>query len=428
LRDPFDKAVNDPALLATAEKRRLEMDPASGSELESLAKEVMAASPDDVQRMEKLLGGKWNLWLRFEVLAIILEIMQQINFAAGRGNMMNLILVLLLAIGLSSTCFAQVPFYQGKTITIAAGTKAGDVYDLYPRLLAEYWTKYIPGNPNTIVQNIPGAASLIAANQVYNTAKPDGLTLAAIYPSLYFDQLIKRPEVKFDWAKWNWLGSPVKSNQLLYMRADTPYKSMDDIRKASVAPKCGSTGIASAGYYIPKLLEEVLSTKFDIVSGYVSGQDIDLAVERGELQCRAFTITAYYAREPFISWRKRNFTNVLIQTGSQRDARIKDAPTIYELMDKYKTSGVGRTLAKVILASGDLGRPIVAPPGVPADRIKILRDAFDKTLVDAAFLAEAEKRRLEIDPTKWDEMETLAKEVMTTPADGVARMRKLLGE
>ena len=338
------------------------------------------------------------------------------------------ILVLLFGLGWSSTSLAQTPFFQGKTITIAAGTKAGDVYDLYPRLLAEYWPKHIPGNPNIIVQNVPGAASLIAANQVYNVAKPDGLSLAAIYPSLYFDQLIKRPEVKFDWAKWSWLGSPVKSNQLLYMRADTPYKSMDDIRKASTAPKCGSTGIASAGYYIPKLLEEVLGSKFDIVSGYVSGQDIDLAVERGELQCRAFTITAYYAREPFISWRKRNFTNVLIQTGSQRDARIKDAPTIYELMDKYKTTAAGRTLAKVILASGDLGRPIVAPPGVPADRIKILRDSFDKTIAEPAFLAEAERRRLEIDPTKWDELESLAKEVMATPPDIVGRMRKLLGD
>ena len=290
------------------------------------------------------------------------------------------------------------------------------------------WTKHIPGNPNIIVQNVPGAASLIAANQVYNIAKPDGLTLAAIYPSLYFDQLIKRPEVKYDWAKWQWLGSPVKSNQLLYMRADTPYKSMDDIRKAATAPKCGSTGIASAGYYIPKLLEEVLNAKFDIVSGYVSGQDIDLAVERGELQCRAFTITAYYAREPFISWRKRNFTNVLIQTGSQRDARIKEAPTIYELMDRYKTSAAGRTLAKVILASGDLGRPIVAPPGVPADRIKILRDAFDKTLADPAFLAEAEKRRLEIDPTKWDEMESLAKEVMAYAAGRRGAHEKVAGD
>jgi tripartite-type tricarboxylate transporter receptor subunit TctC len=338
------------------------------------------------------------------------------------------LLVLVLTLGWSSSLLAQTPFYQGKTITIAVGTKAGDVYDLYPRLLAEFWPKNIPGNPNIIVQNVPGAASLIAANQVYNIAKPDGLTLAAIYPALYFDQLIKKPEVKYDWAKWNWIGSTVTSNYLLYMRADTPYKTLDDVRKASTAPKCGATGVASTGYHMPKLLEEVLGAKFDIVSGYVSGQDIDLAVERGELQCRAFTITAYFAREPFISWRKRNFTNVLVQTGTKRDPRLKDTPTIYEFMDKYKATQAGRSLAKVILASGDFGRPIVAPPGVPADRVKILRDSFDKTITDATLLAEAERRRLEIDPTKWDEMDSLAKEVMATPADVVARMRKLLGD
>lgn len=338
------------------------------------------------------------------------------------------ILVFVLTLGWTNLLFAQAPFYQGKTITIVVGTKAGDVYDLYPRLLAEFWTKNIPGNPNIIIQNVPGAASLIAANQVYNIAKPDGLTLGAIYPALYFDQLIKKPEARYDWAKWNWIGSPVTSNHLLYMRADTPYKSVDDIRKAATAPKCGSTGIASTGYYMPKLMEEVLGSKFDIVSGYQAGQDVDLAVERGEIQCRAFTITAYFAREPFISWRKRNFVNVLIQTGSKRDARLKDSPTIYELMERYKTNEAGRSLSKVILASGDFGRPIVAPPGVPADRVKILRDGFDKTIAEAAFLAEAERRRLEIDPTRWDEMEFLAKDVMATPPDVVARMRKLLGD
>jgi len=326
-----------------------------------------------------------------------------------------------------SAAQAQAPFYQGKTITIVAGTKAGDVYDLYARLMAEYLPKYIPGSPNIVVQNVAGAASLIAANQVYNVAKPDGLTIGALFPALYMEQLIKRPEVKFDWSKWNWIGSTVTSNHLMYMRADTQYKTIDDMRKATTAPKCGATGVASTGYYMPKLMEETIGTKFDIVSGYVSGQDIDLAVERGELQCRAFTITAYFAREPFITWRKRNFVNVLIQTGSKRDARLKDTPTIYELMDKYTTSDSGRRLAKVILAAGDFGRPIVAPPGVPAERVKILRDAFDKAIKDPAALAEAEKRRLEIDPTSAQEMEALAKEVMASSPDVVERMRKLLG-
>ncbi len=241
---------------------------------------------------------------------------------------------------------AQTPFYQGKTITIIVGTKAGDAYDLYPRMLAEFMPKYIPGNPNFIIQNVPGAASMIAANQVYNVAKPDGLTIGAIYPALYFEQLTKKPEVKFDWPKFGWVGNPVTSNHLLYMRSDAPYKSMDDIKNAAAAPKCGSNGITSTGYYLPKLMEETLGTKFDIVLGYQSGQDVDLAVERGEVVCRAFTITAYFAREPFISWRKRGFVNTLMQSGAKRDSRLKDAPTIYELMDRYKTNAAGTKLGQ----------------------------------------------------------------------------------
>jgi tripartite-type tricarboxylate transporter receptor subunit TctC len=338
------------------------------------------------------------------------------------------ILLLLLSLITAPAVEAQTPFYQGKTITIVVGTKAGDVYDLYPRLLSEFLPKYIPGQPNIIIQNVPGAASLIAANQVYNLGKPDGLTLGAIYPALYFEQLIKRPEVKFDWNKFGWIGSTVTSNHLMYMRSDTPYKTFEDVHKSSTPPKCGATGVTSTGYYMPKLVEETTGAKFNIISGYPAGQDIDLAVERGEIECRAFTITAYFAREPFISWRKKNFAHVLFQTGSKRDARLKDAPTIYELMDKYKTNQAARSLAKVVLASGDFGRPLVTPPGVPTDRLKILRDAFNKSVNDPALLAEAEKRRLEMDPATGEEIEALAKEVMGAPPDVVARVQKLLGK
>jgi tripartite-type tricarboxylate transporter receptor subunit TctC len=323
---------------------------------------------------------------------------------------------------------AQTPFYQGKTITMIVGTKAGDAYDLYARLVGEYMTKHLPGNPNIISQNLPGAGSLIAANHVYNVGKPDGLTLGAIFPALYFEQLTKRPEAKFDWTKFGWLGSTVTSNHLLYMRSDTPYKTMDDVKNASEAPKCGATGVTSTGYYLPKLLEETLGTKFNIVSGYQSGQDIDLAVEKGELQCRSFTITAYFAREPFITWRKKGFVRVLIQTGTKRQERLKDSPTIHELMDKYKTPPAGRSLAKVVLSAGSFGRPIVTPPGVPADRLKILRDAFEKSVNDPGLLADAKKRRLEIDPTTWPELEALAKDVIDAPPDVVEKMSKLLGK
>jgi tripartite-type tricarboxylate transporter receptor subunit TctC len=137
---------------------------------------------------------------------------------------------------------AQDPFYKGKTITILAGTGAGNVYDIFARLFARHMGKHIPGNPDIIVQNMPGAASMIAANHLSNVTKPDGLTIGAIFPALYFDQLIGRSEVKFDWGKFIWLGSPAKSDQLLYMRADSPYRSIEDVVKASPPPKCGATG------------------------------------------------------------------------------------------------------------------------------------------------------------------------------------------
>lgn len=328
----------------------------------------------------------------------------------------------------TSAAVAQEPFYAGKTITMIAGTKAGDVYDSYARLFAQHMPKYIPGNPNIIVQNMPGAGSMIAANHLYSVAAPDGLTIGAIFPALYFDQIVGRKEVKYDWAKFVWVGSPVTSNHLLYMRADTPYKTFDDVVKTSNPPKCGASGTSSTGYYVPKLLDEVVGSKFDVVLGYQAGQDIDLAVERGELVCRAFTVTAFFAREPFISWRKNNFVRVLVQTGHKRDGRLRDTPTIYELMDRFKTSAAGRNLTTLVLAGGQFGRPYVLPPNTPADRVAIIRQAFEKVLADESVLAEGKKRKLEFDPTSAQELEKLAKEVMSQSPEIVAKMKQLLGK
>lgn len=327
---------------------------------------------------------------------------------------------------LSSRSLAQTPYYKGKTITIVAGTKAGDVYDLYARHFAQYMPKYIPGNPNIIVQNMAGAASMIAANFVYNVANPDGLTIGAIFPALYFDQVVGRSEVKYDWSKFAWIGSPVTSNHLLYMRADSPYKTIHDVIKTSRAPKCGATGTSSTAYYVPKLLDEVIQTNFDIVLGYQSGQDIDLAVERNEVICRAFTLTAFFAREPFTTWRKKKFVNVLVQTGRKRDKRIPNTPTIYELMDQYKTAPAGRNLATLVLAGGDFGRPYVMPPNTPPAQVKIIREAFENVLKDETANAEASKKKLEIDPSSSEELIKLAKEVTSQSPEIITKMKKLL--
>jgi tripartite-type tricarboxylate transporter receptor subunit TctC len=326
----------------------------------------------------------------------------------------------------ASPGYAQEPFYKDKTITIIAGSGAGNVYDLYARWFAKYLPKYIPGSPNIIVQNMAGAASMIAANHVYRVSKPDGLTIGAVFPALYFDQLIGRPEVQYDWSKFIWLGSPVKSEHLLYMRGDTRFKTLDDVVKASPAPKCGATGTTSTAFYVPKLLDQTIGTNFEIILGYQTGTDIDLAVEKNEVVCRAFTITAFFAREPFFTWRKNGFVRILVQTGRKRDSRLKDTPTIYEFQEKYKTDDTGKRLTKLILAGGEFGRPYVLPPKTPDANAKILREAFVKVIQDETAVAEAKAQNLEIDPSTAAELDALSKEVIDQPPEMIARMKKLL--
>jgi hypothetical protein len=212
------------------------------------------------------------------------------------------------------------------------------------------------------------------------------------------------------------------------MRADSPYKSVGDVVKASPPPKCGATGTTSTAYYIPKLLDQIIGTNFDIVLGYKTGTDIDLAVEKGEVICRAFTIEAFFAREPFFTWRKKNFVRILIQTGKKRDERLKDVPTIPELLDKYKTDDSGRRLTSLVLAGGEFGRPYVLPPNTPGDKVKIIRDAFAKTLKDEALLADAKVNNLDVEPSTAEELDRLAKDVANQPPDIVAKMKKLLGK
>jgi tripartite-type tricarboxylate transporter receptor subunit TctC len=335
----------------------------------------------------------------------------------------NIILVLC-----ASTLHAQTPYYQGKTVTIVVGTLTGDLYDLYARAIALFMGKYIPGNPNIIVQNMPGAGHMIAANHVYNVAKPDGLTIAAINAGLYFEQLIGRPEVKFDWTKYTWIGNATKSPQVLYMRADSPFKTIDDVRSAKEPPKCGTTGMSNMGYFVPKLLEETVGAKFNVISGYQGGNEIDLAVERGEVQCRSLSTEAYFSREPFHSWRKTGFTRELVQGGRVRAEKLAGVPTLFELMDKYKTPELGRRLATALLASGEFHRPYLGPPNLRPELVKILREAFTKTVHDPAFLAEAAKKKLDIDPTSGEEVEKLTREVMAQPADVIEKLKTLMGK
>jgi tripartite-type tricarboxylate transporter receptor subunit TctC len=318
------------------------------------------------------------------------------------------------------------PFYQGKTVRIVVGFTPGGFYDRWARLLARYLPKYIPGNPEFIVQNMPGASSVIAANYVYNVALPDGLTLGMSINSLYLDQLVGRKEAKYDVRKYEWIGSQEKSFTTLYFRADSPYQTIDDVVKSKEPPKCGSTGTASTSFILPKVLEETLGAKFTIVLGYPGGSEIDLAVQKGEVVCRGQDINSHSGREPFLTWHKTGFDRHLMQDGPKHDPRVPDAPTLREIMDRYNTPAGSRKVAQIILSTGELGRPLMATPGTPADRVKILRDAYAQALSDPSLIDEAKRGRMEMELTRGEVIQKLMNEVIDQPADIIARVKKVL--
>lgn len=328
-------------------------------------------------------------------------------------------------LGAESRVSAQANFYQGKTVTVVVGSAPGGLYDLWARLFARTMGRYIPGQPGMMVQNMPGAGSIVAANYLYGVAKPDGLTIGMFQTHLYLMQLVGQSEIKFDVRKFNWLGSQEKGQMMLYIRADTPYKSIDDIIKAKEPPKCGGSGTADQTALFTRLLEETVGAKFIRVLGYKGGAEVDLAMERGEVICRATRITVHFSREPFLSWDKRGFDRHLVQAGRKRDPRLPDVPTIYELMDQYKTAEVGRRLADVLLAGDELGRPMVAPPGVPAERVKILREAYTRALRDAELIAEVKKSRLDMEPSTGEQIQAIFNNLMNQPSEVVERLKRL---
>ena len=343
----------------------------------------------------------------------------------GHG-LATVILALLLVIEIPAA-FAQTSFFEGKTIRLIVGYPAGTTHDIWARMVSPYLKKYLPGNPDFIVQSMPGAGSMVAVNYLNGVAKPDGLTLATFNAALYFEQLIGRKEAQFDWPKLAWIGSSTPATRLFYIRADSAYATIADLRRAAEPPKCGTAGRGNTGYILPKLFEEALGLKLAIVTGYPGGGEVDLAIEKGEVQCNSTSLSVYFGREPFHTWRKKNFVRVLIQTGNKRDSRLADVPTIYELMEQYKTPEASRRLTAVFLDAGRFGSwPIAGPPGVPGERVRMFREAFVKALSDAALLAEAAKKQLEVETIRGEELESLAKEVMVQPRDVVERLKDLL--
>jgi tripartite-type tricarboxylate transporter receptor subunit TctC len=320
---------------------------------------------------------------------------------------------------------AQTGYYQGKTVQLIVAFGTGGVTDTSARLVARYLGKHIPGNPNIIVQNMPGAGGITAANHLYNLAKPDGLTITSLGRANYLEQMLGKPEVRFDFRKFSWVGSFNNAPMMLACRADRGLTAPEKIRALKTAPRIGQGGSGSISTIFSSLVEEALNLKFHNVMGYKSGREIDLALERGEIDCRASSDITII-RSPWPEWLEKRFVTFLVQQGPNK-SRVLPAqvPTVHALAPAGSKPVLD--LMSVMLAFTEFDRPFAAPPNLPAPLLQILRDAFEKMLGDPGFAAEGKKL------VDWDGSyltgEQLQKRIDVTvsqPPDVVARIKQIL--
>jgi tripartite-type tricarboxylate transporter receptor subunit TctC len=320
----------------------------------------------------------------------------------------------LLALAALPLCVAAQP-YAGKTVTIVVGYKAGGGYDATARLLARHLPKHIPGKPTMIVQNMPGANSLIAANHVYSVAKPDGLTIGTFNRNLPIAQLTKVDGAKFDMLKFAWIGSAASEATILAIRSDLPYRTVEDLKKAKQPIVIGATGPGANTYDFPLLLKEFLGLNLKIVSGYSSSADIMLAIERKEVDGRAGSLTSI---TPFID---RKLVRPVMR------ARAVE-PGIENLPMDESIAPTPRAKAIMALRSAPeiVGRPYVMPPGTPDEMVKIMREAFVKAIADKELVAEATKAKLDLNFVDADAALKVMREVLDQPKDVVDEFAKYI--
>ncbi len=321
------------------------------------------------------------------------------------------LVVLLLAAVLPGIALGQ--YYAGKTVTIIVGYKTGGGYDATARVLARHLPKHIPGKPNVIVQNMPGANSIIAANHAYAVAKPDGLTIATFNRNLPIAQLTKVDGVKFDMTKFAWIGSAATESTILAIRADLPYKSFEELKKADKPIVIGATGPGANTYDFPLLLKEFLGLNLKIVSGYQSSADIMLAIERKEVDGRAGSYSS------IVRFIERGLVRPVMR------ARASE-PGIEQLPVDENLAPNARAKAIMALRSAPevVGRPYVMHPGTPAEHLKTMRGAFAAAIKDPELIAETKKARMELDFVDGDVAVKVMQEVLSQPKDIVEEFSK----
>jgi tripartite-type tricarboxylate transporter receptor subunit TctC len=309
-------------------------------------------------------------------------------------------------------------FFKGKTIRLVVGVGVGSGYDINARLLARHMAAHVPGQPTIIVQNQPGAGSLTMTNALYNTGPFDGTAIGASFNGMPTTPLLQPGGARFDPIKLNWLGSTNRETQVMYVWHTAPAQSLDDARSKEIV--IGAQAPGSTQFDYPVLANALFGFKFKVVTGYESTPKIHLAMESGEVHgtiANWSTLKAINA-----NWIAEKKIRILAQWALNKNLELGEVPLFLDVAK----NDAERAALKLMLARLEYGRPFFLPPNVPPARVAVLRRAFDATMQDAAYLAEAEKLKIDVDALSGEAVATLVEQVVRTPADTVARVRAAL--
>jgi tripartite-type tricarboxylate transporter receptor subunit TctC len=325
------------------------------------------------------------------------------------------------ALAPSSPCHAQAPaeFYKGRTIDLYIGTSVGGGYDAYGRMLARHMSRYTPGNPTIVPKNMEGGGGMRLANFLYNAAPKDGTAFAIFNRGTAFDPLLGNRNAQFEATKFNWIGSTNDEVSICATWHTTGITTLAQLTARELV--VGATGPSGDTFQFPRITNGVLGTKFKIISGYPGGNDVDFAMERGEVQGRCgWSYTSVKSTRQH--WLDRKWLNILLQLALSKHPDLPDVPLIMDLARNDED----RAIFKLMFARQVMAWPFVMPAGVPGDRVEAMRKAFIETMADKDFLADARKAIMEIRPVAGAEIQKLVADVYQTPAAVVQRTMQFL--
>lgn len=335
---------------------------------------------------------------------------------AARNRLAAAVLLLLLP----GTAVAQSggDIFAGKALQIIVGLGAGGGYDLWARSLARHIGKHLPGRPAVIVQNMPGAGAIIAANHLYAVAPKDGTVIGIIGRDTPLAPLRGEKAARFDATKFSWIGSPASETNVCVAYHTAAVKTYADLLQHQLV--VGATGPGTGSYVYPRALNALLGTQFKLITGFTSSADAFLAIERGELEGTCESLDSIVARRP--DWISGGKAVVLLQGGTEPDPALKNVPFVLDLARSEEE----KQAVRFLYAGQGFGRPFLAPPDLPPERLRMLRDAFNETMKDPEFVADARRQKLELEPKDGDTLAALARAVYSMPITTVEKVMSLI--